>query len=218
MDGLALKTARLRAGATLDDIARTTKVPVRMLEAIERGAFDRLPVGVYRRAYVRAYAEAVGLDPHEVLRDLKDALSDAGFRLAELLSNREQPAASVARYRAAAMTDAAIVAAIAALHVGGSAAAAGVSFWALAGATPIALAALTLCTAALYIALLGGTGVGTAGARLFGVEFVPKPSAPLRGDALARRTIDYLRAETRVLFSARAQADEQQLDGPLPES
>jgi cytoskeletal protein RodZ len=62
-----LISARHRAGCSLDEIALVTKVPARHLESLERGRVDDLPRGVYRRAIVRTYATAVGLDPTLVL-------------------------------------------------------------------------------------------------------------------------------------------------------
>jgi hypothetical protein len=62
-----LVAARRRAACSLDEIALVTKVPARHLEALERGRVDDLPRGVYRRAIVRTYATAVGLDPALVL-------------------------------------------------------------------------------------------------------------------------------------------------------
>jgi hypothetical protein len=61
--GQFLASARHRSGLALEDISATTKVAVRHLEALERGAIDQLPGGVYRRAWVKSYAAAVGLPP-----------------------------------------------------------------------------------------------------------------------------------------------------------
>jgi transcriptional regulator with XRE-family HTH domain len=60
--GQFLRRARERRGLTLEEIAQRTKLPVRHLAALERDDFAVLPTGMYRRAEVRAYAEAVGLD------------------------------------------------------------------------------------------------------------------------------------------------------------
>ena len=59
--GQFLAAARYRSGLSLEDISATTKVAVRHLEALEHGAIDQLPGGVYRRAWVKSYATAVGL-------------------------------------------------------------------------------------------------------------------------------------------------------------
>ena len=65
--GQQLFEARQRRGLTLDDISRTTKIPVSLLRAIERNDVDRLPQGFFTRAFVRAYAAEVGLDADHIL-------------------------------------------------------------------------------------------------------------------------------------------------------
>jgi len=61
--GTRLRMARHRRGKSLRDIAAVTKIPTAWLEAIERNDFDRLPAGIFRRAYIRAFAGEVGVDP-----------------------------------------------------------------------------------------------------------------------------------------------------------
>src|SRR5688572_27669894 len=65
--GHQLSTARQRRGLTLDDISRTTKIPVPLLEAIERDDVARLPQGFFTRAFVRAYAHEVGVNANDLL-------------------------------------------------------------------------------------------------------------------------------------------------------
>jgi hypothetical protein len=69
-----LRQARLDAGLTLSDIEQRTRISPTMLRWIDEGHFHRLPAGIYARAYVRAFAEAVGLDPAEVVSSLEQAL------------------------------------------------------------------------------------------------------------------------------------------------
>lgn len=64
-----LRHAREQAGLSLEELAARTKIRIAHLEAIERGAFDRLPGGIFTRGYLRAYAREVGLDPEAVVRD-----------------------------------------------------------------------------------------------------------------------------------------------------
>ena len=61
--GERLARERRARGLTLQQIADSTKIGLRYLEALESEHFDRLPGGVFARGYVRAYASAVGLDP-----------------------------------------------------------------------------------------------------------------------------------------------------------
>ncbi|MBP1991268.1 helix-turn-helix domain-containing protein [Paenibacillus eucommiae] len=65
--GSILKKARLDQKITLDDMEETTKIRKRYLEAIEEGNYKVLPGSFYVRAFIKNYAEAVGLDPTEVL-------------------------------------------------------------------------------------------------------------------------------------------------------
>jgi cytoskeletal protein RodZ len=67
--GARLRVAREARGVSLRHIADVTKLPLRMLEALERGKVSRLPGGIYRRSIVRSYAREIGLDPEATLRD-----------------------------------------------------------------------------------------------------------------------------------------------------
>jgi hypothetical protein len=55
-----LMELRKATGLSLVQIAIATKIRLRYLEAIERGAFQELPGGVYTESYIRQYARAVG--------------------------------------------------------------------------------------------------------------------------------------------------------------
>lgn len=67
--GVRLRQARETRGVPLRHIAHVTKISVRALEAVERNDFSRLPGGIYTRAFVRAYAAEVGLDPDIALAE-----------------------------------------------------------------------------------------------------------------------------------------------------
>ena len=58
---------RRQNGVSLADISRRTKIPLPLLEDLERERFDRFPPGIFARAYVRAYAEEACLDIGVVL-------------------------------------------------------------------------------------------------------------------------------------------------------
>ena len=71
--GQKLQQARMARGLSLDEIARTTRVPRSSLEAIEAGERDLLPAEVFVRGFVRSYALAVELQPEPLLQALADA-------------------------------------------------------------------------------------------------------------------------------------------------
>jgi transcriptional regulator with XRE-family HTH domain len=65
--GAWLRRERERAGVTLETIATRTKVARTLLEALERNDVSRWPNGIFRRAFVRGYANQVGLEPDYVV-------------------------------------------------------------------------------------------------------------------------------------------------------
>jgi cytoskeleton protein RodZ len=67
--GAKLREARERRGLTLRVIADTTRISVRLLEALERNEISRLPGGIFSRSFVRAYAREVGLEPEQMIAE-----------------------------------------------------------------------------------------------------------------------------------------------------
>lgn len=70
--GERLKEARLQKDISLDHMQETTKIQKRYLVAIEEGKFDILPGQFYARAFIKEYANAVGIDPNELLEEFKE--------------------------------------------------------------------------------------------------------------------------------------------------
>ncbi|CAM2361388.1 RodZ family helix-turn-helix domain-containing protein [Listeria seeligeri] len=60
--GDKLKQARREKGLSLDDLQQITKIQKRYLVAIEEGNYAVMPGKFYARAFIKQYAEAVGLD------------------------------------------------------------------------------------------------------------------------------------------------------------
>jgi transcriptional regulator with XRE-family HTH domain len=69
--GSWLQRERERRGITLRSIADRTKIGARLLEGLERGDVSRWPGGIYRRSFVRGYADAVGLDADLVVANFE---------------------------------------------------------------------------------------------------------------------------------------------------
>ncbi len=65
--GALLRKAREDKQMSLDDLQEITKIRKRYLEAIESGDHNVLPGSFYTRAFIKNYAEAVDLNPDEVL-------------------------------------------------------------------------------------------------------------------------------------------------------
>ncbi len=69
--GTRLKEARLAKGFSLDDLQEITKIQKRYLVGIEEGNYSIMPGSFYVRAFIKQYAEAVGLDSDEILAEYK---------------------------------------------------------------------------------------------------------------------------------------------------
>jgi cytoskeletal protein RodZ len=76
--GQQLKNAREEKGISLHDIANTTHIGVRFLQAIENDTYDILPGGVFNRAFVRKFAKQVGFDEEQAVKLYEDQLDEQG--------------------------------------------------------------------------------------------------------------------------------------------
>jgi hypothetical protein len=65
--GGRLQEARQLAKLSLRQVSDSTKIPVDILQAIERNDVSRVPGGLYVRGYVRSFATVVGLDPESTV-------------------------------------------------------------------------------------------------------------------------------------------------------
>ena len=77
--GSFLARQRRLRGISLDDLAARTRIPLRSLERLEGGAFDRISDG-FTRGFVRTVAAALGLDADDAVARLlaEPAAEDAG--------------------------------------------------------------------------------------------------------------------------------------------
>ena len=74
--GERLRAERLRRKITIASIAESTKILGALLEGLEHDDVSRWPTGLYRRAFIRAYAVAIGLDPEPIVREFLDRFPD----------------------------------------------------------------------------------------------------------------------------------------------
>src|SRR5687767_6604500 len=74
--GGRLRHERERRKITIASIAENTKILGALLEGLENDDVSRWPTGFYRRAFIRAYATAVGLDAEAVVREFNERYPD----------------------------------------------------------------------------------------------------------------------------------------------
>jgi hypothetical protein len=67
--GRRLRAVRERRRISIATIAESTKILGALLEGLENDDVSRWPTGLYRRAFIRAYATAIGLDPEPIVRE-----------------------------------------------------------------------------------------------------------------------------------------------------
>jgi len=72
--GSRLKEAREQKDLSLDDLQQITKIQKRYLVGIEEGNYNVMPGKFYVRAFIKQYAEAVGLNPDELFEEYKSEI------------------------------------------------------------------------------------------------------------------------------------------------
>ncbi len=75
--GPKLRRAREARGLELAQVAAETKIPIRHLEVIERGAFSELPGRTYAIGFSRTYARMLDLDDAVIVADVRAELGEA---------------------------------------------------------------------------------------------------------------------------------------------
>jgi cytoskeleton protein RodZ len=75
--GTHLRELREARGASLDDIARSTRVGRRHLEALESDSLGELPAPVFVKGFIRAYCEFLDAAPGEALGMYREATGEA---------------------------------------------------------------------------------------------------------------------------------------------
>lgn len=73
-----MRAAREAAGLQLAEVAARTRVPLRHLEALERGDYAALPGITYCAGFTRAYARAVGLDEKALVAQVREEIDRDG--------------------------------------------------------------------------------------------------------------------------------------------
>ena len=174
MDGGALherlRRARTACGEELSALSRRTGIRVHHLCAMEEGRFGDLPPGIYGRAAVRSFADAIGLDAAAVLAECDAQLPKAGDPIEALarksgISRRPAAAPAVAscaehqtcewRLCSAAAIDAVVVGTLLMTVIALTAAVGRVPMHAL-GPAALPLAAVGMTLGSVYFVWFGG--------------------------------------------------------------
>ena len=74
--GARLRQQREERGIALVAIAQQTKIKESLLDGLEKDDLSHWPSSLYRRAFVRAYARAIHLDPDTVVKEFLQAHPD----------------------------------------------------------------------------------------------------------------------------------------------
>ena len=69
--GKSLKALRESKHIRLRRIANETRISITYLDDLEEERFDRFPGEFYFQSFTKAYARCLGLNPQEVITDLK---------------------------------------------------------------------------------------------------------------------------------------------------
>jgi hypothetical protein len=91
--GTRLRLERERRRITLASISASTKINIGLLQGLERNDVSRWPTGIFRRAFIRAYADAIGLDGDRITQEFLAMFPDPrepGFEAALPPLSRQQ--------------------------------------------------------------------------------------------------------------------------------
>jgi transcriptional regulator with XRE-family HTH domain len=89
--GSRLRYERERRQIALKSIAESTKIAITLLEGLERDDVSRWPSGIFRKSFIRSYAEAIGLKPDSVLREFVELYPDPLETQMAAISTAPQP-------------------------------------------------------------------------------------------------------------------------------
>jgi cytoskeletal protein RodZ len=72
--GQFLKKARIEKNMSIEKVQEITKIRNRYIEAIEKGDYNVLPGQFYARAFIKSYAEAIGINAEALLQQYENEL------------------------------------------------------------------------------------------------------------------------------------------------
>src|SRR5215211_4126803 len=74
--GGRLRHERERRQIALKSIAESTKINITLLEGLERDDVSRWPSGIFRKCFIRSYAEAIGVNGDATVREFIERYPD----------------------------------------------------------------------------------------------------------------------------------------------
>ncbi|HEV8319612.1 MAG TPA: helix-turn-helix domain-containing protein [Vicinamibacterales bacterium] len=94
-----LRRRRERNRIPLKDIAQETRVKLELLQELERNDLSNWPRGLYARAYIRAYAAAIGLDGNDAVDEFCRLFPQGDRRTEPVIREMAVIVASQTEYR-----------------------------------------------------------------------------------------------------------------------
>jgi cytoskeleton protein RodZ len=92
--GLHLKHERELRGVSLEEIAESTRIHIRYLEALESNEFDDMPGEVFVKGYIRSYARVIGSDSEEMVNVYDEAVGKDRKKELEKVAGSSEKASS----------------------------------------------------------------------------------------------------------------------------
>jgi transcriptional regulator with XRE-family HTH domain len=94
-----LRRRRERNRIPLEEIAQDTRVKLELLQELERNELSNWPRGLYARAYIRAYAAAIGLDANDTVDEFCRLFPQGDRRTEPVIREMAAIVASQTEYR-----------------------------------------------------------------------------------------------------------------------
>ena len=95
--GQRLRAERERRRITLESIAANTKISIGLLRDLENDRIAHWPGGIFRRSFLKSYANAIGLDPDETLQEFLARFPDKSSAAGMDAIDRPEPPADAAK-------------------------------------------------------------------------------------------------------------------------
>jgi cytoskeleton protein RodZ len=84
--GQFLREEREKRSISLETISKSTRITIKNLESLEKDDFQAFSAPIFLKSFLRSYAQAIGLDPHQVIamyESKTEILEDSGFSKGE---------------------------------------------------------------------------------------------------------------------------------------